>query len=403
LKIPFVLTILLISFGCSEKRDAVAEKPPEKTAEAAKPDDSDDDGPGVTLKKEARARAAIRVEELTAQSLRPELIAYGRLEEDPSESFVVRAGQGGTLRTNNWPSVGQSIMAETELARIEPRLAITDRISLNSQLATARGDLNASSAAVEAAQKVYDRTHALNADNKNLSDRALQEAEGKLIAEKAREAGLRANVQVFENALSSGTVNATVPVIAGRAGQVVEVLAQPGESVEQGAPLLRLARFNRLLARIDLPIGQRDSVSKSHARIIPAGFERQAPIDAEPVGVAPIAGAQTQGVSLLYRLTQGGQDLRPGIPVTARFTLGGVAATGVLIPRNAVVQQDGRLWVYVQTSDNRFSRRPVPTDMPTASGYLTAKGFGSGDRVVVTGAQTLLSEEFKSQNQADTN
>jgi hypothetical protein len=36
-------------------------------------------------------------------------------------------------------------------------------------------------------------------------------------------------------------------------------------------------------------------------------------------------------------------------------------------------------------------------------GFLAARGFETGDRLVVTGAQSLLSEEFKSKNEADTN
>ncbi|MDE3197080.1 MAG: HlyD family efflux transporter periplasmic adaptor subunit [Acidobacteriota bacterium] len=398
-----LLGILLLFYaGCGAHNDSDADKAG-KGDTAEKAHDADDDGPGVTLRKNAQALAAIRVEKLRAQPLRPELVAYGRLEEDPAESFVVRAAMAGTLRADQWPALGQSLAAGTELGRIEPRLAVTDRIGLNTQLTVARSDLKGSTEAVAAAQKAYDRTRALNADNKNLSDRALQDAEAKLNAEKAREDGLRNTVQVLENALASGTANAAIPVTAARGGQAVALLAQPGESVEQGAPLLRIARFDRLLARIDLPIGQQGEVSKGSARIVPAGFEQQPPIEADPVGVAPSAGTQTQGVSLLYRLSPGRADLRPGIPVTARFTLNGSAGNGVLIPRTAVVQQDGRLWVYVQTSDTRFSRRPVPLDMPTASGYLTAREFAPGDRIVTVGAQSLLSEEFKSQNEADTN
>ena len=393
--------LLLILTGCGAKVDKDDVKPA-KAAEAQQPRDNDE-GPGVSIKKDAQVRAGIRVEALTAQPMRPEMIAYGRLEEDPGEAFVVRAGLAGTLRTNAWPALGQTIAPGAELGRIEPRLAVTDRIGLNTQLTTARADLNASSAAVAAAQKVYERTRALNADNKNLSDRALQEAEAKLTAEKARETGLRSSVDVLEKALEGGTANTTVPVIAGRGGQVVEVPAQPGESVEQGAAMLRLARFDRLLARIDLPIGQQIPALRNRVRIIPAGLEQQPPIEAEPIAFAASAGAQTQGLSLLYRLMQSRPGVRPGMPVSARFAAPGEAQTGVLIPRGAVVQQDGRLWVYVQTQETRFARRPVPTDMSTASGYLTAKGFAPGDRVVVTGAQSLLSEEFKSQNEADTN
>ena len=57
----------------------------------------------------------------------------------------------------------------------------------------------------------------------------------------------------------------------------------------------------------------------------------------------------------------------------------------------------------MQVSDERFDRRPVPLDRPAGNGYVVTRGFAAGDKVVVTGAQTLLSEEFKSSNEADSN
>jgi hypothetical protein len=74
---------------------------------------------------------------------------------------------------------------------------------------------------------------------------------------------------------------------------------------------------------------------------------------------------------------------------------------GVLIPRSAIVEQGGKSWVYIETSDERFTRRAVPLDLSLPHGFVAANGFSPGDRVVVVGAQSLLSEEFKSENEAD--
>jgi hypothetical protein len=67
--------------------------------------------------------------------------------------------------------------------------------------------------------------------------------------------------------------------------------------------------------------------------------------------------------------------LRPGAAVTAHFTVRGEAGKGVLIPRSAIVQQEGRHWAYVPTKQDRFSRRPVPLDSSDSAGFLSAKGF----------------------------
>jgi multidrug efflux pump subunit AcrA (membrane-fusion protein) len=397
-----VAAVLVLIAGCQSKPDNQADKPDSPAASNNK--SSDDDEPGVTLKSDARARAGIQTEALAERPLHPELIAYGTLMADPAESFVVRASSSGTLRASRerWPAIGQNISAGAAFGSIEPRLAPADRVSLNTQLSTARADLNAGHAAVSAAQTAYDRARSLNADNKNVSDRAVQEAASKLAAEQAREAGLRASVATLERATSDSNALEGQPVTAERGGEVTEVLAQPGEWVEQGAALVRLQRFDRLLARVNLAVGDRLPSAAPSALIVPAGYENMAPLSAASAGIAAEADAHAQGLPLLFRLDRVYPGLRPGIAVTARFALPGAAGGGVVVPRRALVQYEGKFWVYVQTKPDRFTRRSVPADLPAADGLLAAHGFAPGDRIVVTGAQTLLSEEFKSRNE-DTN
>ena len=83
--------------------------------------------------------------------------------------------------------------------------------------------------------------------------------------------------------------------------------------------------------------------------------------------------------------------------MTAYLTLPGEKQSGVILPLTAVVRAAGLAWAYVQTGENQFTRRQVSTSAPTSDGWFVSAGFKPGEQVVVTGAQTLLSEEFKSQ------
>jgi hypothetical protein len=71
------------------------------------------------------------------------------------------------------------------------------------------------------------------------------------------------------------------------------------------------------------------------------------------------------------------------------------AVKGALVPDRAVVQWDGLTWVYRRRGEGRYERRPVPIDRPMAQGWLAAGDLKAGDTIVVTGAQQLLSEEFR--------
>jgi hypothetical protein len=67
----------------------------------------------------------------------------------------------------------------------------------------------------------------------------------------------------------------------------------------------------------------------------------------------------------------------------------------VLVPDRAVVQWDGLAWAYLQREPGHYVRVRVPTDHPASGGWIAGAPLAPGDTVVVTGAQELLSEEFR--------
>lgn len=350
----------------------------------------------LTLDAETVERAGVKAETLAAVSMAPQTVAYGRLEEDPSRGFVVRAPVAGRIvAAGQWPAVGQTLADGTAIGSVEPRLAPMDRVSLSDRLSAARADAQSARAARTAARSSFERLRLLNADNKNVSDRAVQEAEARAQAEEARLASAEQSVRLLETALGAGAPGAA-SMVAERGGQVVEVLAQPGESLESGQPVLRLARFDRLIARVDLPAGQNLEAPPT-ARIVLLGRDDH-PLIAERIAAAPAVDPKTQGRSFLFRVRDPGLGLRPGLALTAWLAAEGAARTGVTVPRSSVLHQSGKTWVYVETAAGKFARREVALGDATAEGWFTAS-LAPGTRVVSTGAQTLLSEEFKSQIQ----
>ena len=79
----------------------------------------------------------------------------------------------------------------------------------------------------------------------------------------------------------------------------------------------------------------------------------------------------------------------------------GTERKGVVIPAAAVVRLAGKAYAFTQTGPNEFVRKELTVDQPIDGGFLAATNFSPGDRLVVQGAQLLLSEEFKSQLAAE--
>lgn len=353
----------------------------------------------VQLSAASQNELGIRTQILASQQQSPELVAYGRLEEDPSRSFVLRAPISGILHYasgRDWPSIGQNLANGAVIGMIEPRFTPAERVALYSQLATAESELASSTASASASQEAYNRTRILNADNKNVSDRALQDARSRLEGDQARLRAAQETVRQIKAALQSSDPTGTRPLVVERGGEVVELIAQPGESIEPGSPILRVARMNDLLARIQIPVGEHLPASVTSARVVPVGFGNQ-PIAATRVAATPAIDPRIQGEAFWFRLQGSRFGLRPGVAVTAYFSVPGERSTGVIVPQSAIVRYQGLGFAYIQTSADRFVRKQISFDHPNGNGFFTTENFHPGDRVVVAGAQSLLSEQLKSQ------
>ncbi|HTM48696.1 MAG TPA: HlyD family efflux transporter periplasmic adaptor subunit [Bryobacteraceae bacterium] len=276
---------------------------------------------------------------------------------------------------------------------IEPRLAATDQISLTNQLNTAKAELRASESARETARLGLERARILNADRKNVSDRVLQEAESRWNAEEARWSTAQDAVRLLEASLRSMGPGGRSALVTRRGGEVVEVMAQPGEAIESGQPVVRLARFDQLLARVALPVAQNAPAEATRALISVMGLEGQ-PVTGDRVALASSVDPRVQSPSLVFRLNQPPPGSRPGLAVTAWVRLPGAARRGYLVPRAAVVHFRGKKYVYVEKEPGLFERREIEAPEPVDGGYFTTNLRGE-DRVVINGAQALLSEENK--------
>jgi hypothetical protein len=117
------------------------------------------------------------------------------------------------------------------------------------------------------------------------------------------------------------------------------------------------------------------------------------------VSVLPQLDARLQAPSLLYEIAAH-PGLVPGMNLNV-FLASGPLERGAIIPSGAVVWSQGNAWCYVEESPGKFVRTAVQTSSPVSSGWFVTEGIDPNARVVTSGAQTLLSEEFRSQIQAD--
>jgi RND family efflux transporter MFP subunit len=353
----------------------------------------------ILFDQESQARMGIELKPLAAAVHHPETVAYGTLQEDPARTFTVRTPLAGTLRATSsgrWPALGDVLEDGAVIGAVEPRLGPVEQADLAAKLATARADVEQAKATLEAMQTSLESKRRLNAQGKIVSDQALQEAESQVKSEEAKLKGASETVRILQGFMSSATTRPTeaIPLVVRTGGRVLETPLAPGESAESGQAVLKVCRFDRLLARISLPAGESLDARVTQARILIPGHE-DLPLTARRVAIAATADTLTGGQTFLFSVEAGDIPLQPGMPIIAHLELPGEPRQGVSVPRSAVVRFGGSTWVYVKTDEEKLTRRPAPVDTATPEGWFVAEGLKPGDAVVVQGAQSVLSEELK--------
>jgi hypothetical protein len=289
--------------------------------------------------------------------------------EEAAGPRVTRDAKGNVVITLSHETLGSMGIQVTNPAtmRISPEVKGYGRVLDPGPLAALVTELASAQAARVASSNELARLRTLEGQG-NASARALQAAEA---------AALR-------DQLAVQSANDRLALSWGKA--VADQKDLPGF-------IQSLTSLETVLVRIDLPIGQDLKLPAGARLLAPSG---QAP-EAEFLGLAPTVDPQMQGRGFLLRIKSNASRLSPGEAVVGYLKVPGEPLEGVVIPREAVVRTEGAGWVYVSDNDGgkSFIRTQVALDHPTEAGWVVTKGVAARDRVVVNGAQQLLSIELK--------
>lgn len=266
---------------------------------------------------------------------------------------------------------GLSFAALEKMQRA-PEVRGYGRVLDPASLATGLGEIGAAQAQLEASAKEFQRLKVLHEQDQNASTRVLEAAQAAVKRDQIQHEAAQVRF-----AAAWGRALAELPNLNGVASALV---------AQQVA-----------LVRVDVPPGDPIPGSPTGARVaLMTGPDSLWPADL--LGVAPAVDIQTQGSGFLFLVKT--NVLRPNAAVLAWLSLPGELEAGVLIPRSAIVRHEGEAFVYVQTGDETFARHELELEHPLEQGWFTASPeLPPGTKIVITGAQQLLSEELKTSNE----
>ena len=174
-------------------------------------------------------------------------------------------------------------------------------------------------------------------------------------------------------------------LVADADGVVTEVLAEAGQVVAAGTPVLRLARSGAREALVAVPETALAALPKTAQATV---YGRSAPVTATLREVAGAADPYTRTFAARYVLAGAPEDAPLGATVTVRLP----AATGgaTRVPLGALVDLGAGPGVWVIQPDRRVRfQRAQPLRLTEEEALLPAAALPPGTRIVALGGQLL--------------
>jgi RND family efflux transporter MFP subunit len=271
-------------------------------------------------------------------------------------------------------------------------------ISYETLRVEAAGEVEKARVDVEAAKVAFDRAEKL-LRAKGGSQRDVDDSRARLLAAKAHLEAAVSEQTLLERigrdtAAGSPT---TIAIASPLDGVLVGLHARSGQVVEEGAPLFRVASFERLWVRVPVYAGELARFDERQAVRVgalgdPPGAEPLG--SARPVSAPPSANPLASTVDLFYELEGPLDALRPGQRVSVTIPLRSESES-LVVPWSAVVHDvQGGTWVYEQTGPHRFARRRIEVLHVDRELAVLAAGPPPGARVVTAGVAELFGTEF---------
>jgi RND family efflux transporter MFP subunit len=341
-----------------------------------------DDPSGFAYLKEQQWTNEFATAHVSEAELRTSIRVPAAIEPLTGGEAVVGAPAAGRFTADALPSVGATVRAGQTLGRLEPRLTGgDDRATLVAEVSQAQGALEGARAEQTRAQRLL-AERAVPARRVEDAQRAVAAAEARVRAAEARLAQRDETLRSGGSARTGNAFTLRAPI----SGRLAEVSATLGASYDEGAPLFKIVRTDRVELRAQVPtadVGATRGVTELAFEI--PGRADLIPLRPHHMHDAGILDPATRALPVQFEIDNPRGELLVGQSGTAilykrdRLRLPAV-------PKAAVLLEAGRPYVFVQIAGELFARRYV--DIATRDGDLIGlkSGLKPGDRVVVRGA-----------------
>ena len=299
------------------------------------------------------------------------VVLTGHIRADDEPSFAFRLGGRVIERPVN---VGARVEAGQVLAKLDPENELSALRSAEAALTAAQGQLNYARADFERQRQLLANGHTPRA-RFDQADKALQNAQSQVDSAEAQ-------LAIARDRVNWTTLSADAP------GTVTAVGAEPGEVVQAGQMVIRLARQGGRDAVFDVPAQLlRSAPSESEITVrltddpgvVATGRVREVAEQADPA---------TRTFEVKVGLSDPPAEMRLGATVTGSVRL--ASEPVIAIPATALTELNRQPAVWIVDPKNlTVSMRNVELLRHDPGTVVIAQGLDTGDIVVTAGIQAL--------------
>ncbi len=358
------LTILVESL---QARDSISVPGlPVHATVAEAPVDSGGEDAGISFLKEQQWKTeGFRTAFAVTGTMNEAFDVSGEIQPAAGRLAQVAAPIGGIIEVagvEGAPAPGQRVTKGQVLARMTPVLG-----DAGAAYADARGRLRE-------AEDEYERARRLFAAEA-VPQRRVHEAETRLRAAREALAGLGGGAL---------TADGRIGIVAPITGTITERALTPGSRVDAGATLFTIVDASVVWLVAHVPSAQASGLARGAQATFQVEGSPSVSRTSRSISVGTMIDPTTRTVPVTYEVANREGLIRIGSVARVSVTTG-TRVTGVLIPSSAILEEDGRPFVYVQTEGETYERRDLRLGGSDGLRTLVAAGLVAGDRVV-TGA-----------------
>ncbi|MFZ5995906.1 MAG: efflux RND transporter periplasmic adaptor subunit [Nitrospirota bacterium] len=331
-------------------------------------------GGTITFLKEQQWTVDFKVEPIAKMTLAPAFTVMGELVPATNAESTVASPLSGVISASRaLPYIGKRVQTGETLMLIEPPIQQEGGI----------GQLSASYAEAKSkvvlAQKEYERAKRLY-EAKAAPKKRVEEAE---IALDTAKASLNPLERSMANMKSNTSGNRFI-VKAPMSGTIVEMDASAGKFVESGKPLMRIMNTSTLWLKAHIPateIGKLKSIDTAVFTI--QGIDEEFS-PRRIVTESDMVDPKTRTVAVIFEVGNPNNLLKAGMFTNVAIKTGRVESA-LTLSEEALFEDEGRYFVFVQHEGESFERREVRTGAKDRGYVHITDGLEEGERVVTKG------------------